>query len=166
MTSWPVRTQPGAAYRLRPMRQEDIDAIIPLERQLFAGDPPWSEAQFRSELNGVPDTRWYLVAELEGELAGYAGVAFGIDTAEIETLAVAPAHQRRGLGERMLQALIAEAVRRGARELLLEARADNAAALALYAKHGFERIAVRRGYYGAGRYDGVVLRRRLTREGP
>lgn len=166
MTSWTVRTRPGVAYRLRTMRDADVDAIIPLERKLFAGDPPWSAEQFRSELAGVPDTRWYVVAEQDGELAGYAGVSVAIDTAEIQTLAVGPAHQRRGLGTLLLETLVAEAVRRGARELLLEARADNDAALALYAKHGFERIAVRRGYYGAGRYDGVVLRRRLTREGP
>lgn len=165
MTSRPVRTKPGVAYRLRPMRQTDVDAVVPLERRLFAGDPPWSAGQFRSELARVPDRRWYVVAERDGELAGYAGASFAIDTAEIQTLAVAPAHQRRGLGTLLLETLVAEAVRRGARELLLEARADNEAALALYAKHGFERIAVRRGYYGAGRYDGVVLRRRLTREG-
>lgn len=166
MTSRSVRARPGAAYKLRPMRPADIDAIVPLERRLFAGDPPWSAEQFRLELSGVPDTRYYVVAEEDAVLAGYAGASFAIDTAEIQTLAVAPAHQRRGLGTLLLETLVAEAVGRGARELLLEARADNDAALTLYAKHGFERIAVRRGYYGAGRYDGVVLRRRLTRGGP
>jgi ribosomal-protein-alanine N-acetyltransferase len=45
---------------------------------------------------------------------------------------------------------------------LLEVRTDNAAAQAMYARRGFERIGVRRGYYDAGRVDALVLRRRLT----
>lgn len=157
------------SYQIRPMRWADIEAVVPLELKLFATDPPWTAEQFRSELAGVPDTRWYVVAEPAGhagQLAGYAGLLFSGETADVQTLAVSPEHQRRGLGTSLLDAVIAEACARGARELLLEVRADNVAALALYARHGFVRIARRRGYYGAGRYDGLVLRRRLTRSAP
>jgi ribosomal-protein-alanine N-acetyltransferase len=63
----------------------------------------------------------------------------------------------------LLDALIDEARRRRATEMLLEVRADNQPALALYQRHGFERIARRRGYFGAGRIDGLVLRRWLRR---
>jgi ribosomal-protein-alanine N-acetyltransferase len=47
--------------------------------------------------------------------------------------------------------------------VLLEVRADNVPALALYATRDFERISVRRGYYDAGRVDALVLRKRLPR---
>jgi ribosomal-protein-alanine N-acetyltransferase len=48
----------------------------------------------------------------------------------------------------------------GARTMLLEVRPSNPAALRLYARYGFERIGVRRGYYPAdrGREDAVVMR--------
>jgi ribosomal-protein-alanine N-acetyltransferase len=48
----------------------------------------------------------------------------------------------------------------GARSMLLEVRPSNADALRLYARYGFARIGVRRGYYPAhgGREDAVVLR--------
>lgn len=59
---------------LRPMREPDLDTVVPLEQELFAGDPPWSAEQFRSELAGVPETRWYVVAEDGGEVVGYAGL--------------------------------------------------------------------------------------------
>lgn len=151
------------------MLRRDIEAVVPLEAELFATDPPWTAEQFRSELAGVPDTRWYVVAEpvgQTGQLAGYAGLLVIDDTADVQTLAVAPEHQRRGLGTTLLEAMIVEAAARGARDLLLEVRADNAAALALYGRHGFARIARRRGYYRAGRVDGLVLRRRLRGSGP
>jgi [ribosomal protein S18]-alanine N-acetyltransferase len=143
------------------MTPDDLEAVLPLEEVLFAGDPPWSAAQFRSELAQGPKTRWYVVAEDAGEVVGYAGLLVSADAADIQTLAVAPARQRQGLASTLLVALVSEAERRGVRDLLLEVRADNAAALGLYAQHGFEQIARRRGYYRAGRTDGLVLRRRL-----
>ena len=146
------------------MRWWDVEVVLPIEADVFAGDPPWTAEMFWSELAGVPDTRWYVVAEIDGELAGYAGLLVGADTADVQTLAVAPTHQRRGVGGTLLDALIAESRARGAREVLLEVRADNEPALALYGRYGFERLARRRGYYGGGRHDGLVLRRRLTRE--
>jgi ribosomal-protein-alanine N-acetyltransferase len=149
-------------FRLRLMEPADIDTIVPVEAELFAGDPPWTARQFESELAGVPETRWYVVAEDEdGALAGYAGLLISIDTADIQTLAVLPEYQRCGLGTRLLAALIAHARERRVADLLLEVRADNDAALALYRSHGFEQIAWRRGYYGNGRYDVLVLRCRV-----
>ena len=141
------------------MRWWDVDAVMPLERALFPTDP-WSAAGFWSELAGVPATRTYVVAEDEGEVVGYAGLFAVGDTADVQTIAVRADQQGRGLGADLLEALVVEAGSRGASTLLLEVRADNAPALALYEKHGFERLALRRGYYGPGR-DAVVMRRRL-----
>ncbi|WP_026877438.1 ribosomal protein S18-alanine N-acetyltransferase [Jiangella gansuensis] len=149
--------------RLRPMRWWDIETVAPLEQELFAGDPPWSAEQFWSELAGVPETRWYVVAEAGDEVVGYAGLAapaLAGDPADVLTIAVAPSTQRAGVGTRLLEALETEARRRGAAELLLEVRADNDPAQAFYQRHGFEPIAVRRNYY-AGHRDGLVLRKRL-----
>ncbi len=148
---------------LRPMTPADLDVVVALEQELFAGDPPWSAEQFRSELAGVPDTRWYLVAEAGGEVVGYAGLqapVFAGDPADVMTIAVAPACQRGGVGTLLMTALETEARHRGATELLLDVRADNEPAKTFYARHGFERIAVRRRYYGGGR-DGLVLRKWL-----
>jgi ribosomal-protein-alanine N-acetyltransferase len=147
--------------RLRPMRPADIELLVGLAQQLFAGDPPWSEEHFEAELAGVPDIRWYVVAEADGQLAGYAGLMVSGETADVQTLAVAPDHQRRRIGSTLLEAVIEEAKRRGAGALLLEVRADNEAALALYSRHDFEQISRRWGYYDAGRIDALVLRRAL-----
>jgi ribosomal-protein-alanine N-acetyltransferase len=143
------------------MQHADVESLVALALQLFAGDPPWTAEHFESELAGVPDTRWYVVAEAECQVAAYAGLMVSGDTADVQTLAVAPAFQHRGIGNMLLAALIKEANRRGANTLLLEVRANNDAALALYTRHDFQRISRRRGYYDAGRVDALILRRAL-----
>jgi ribosomal-protein-alanine N-acetyltransferase len=61
----------------------------------------------------------------------------------------------------MLADLLAEAVRRGAREVFLEVRVDNDGARALYASEGFAELGRRRGYYDGGRVDAVTMRKQL-----
>ena len=142
---------------LTPMRWWHVAAVVPIERELFAPEP-WSERLFWSELGQV-DTRHYLVALHDEQVVGWAGLCDYPDEAFVQTLAVAPAAQGTGLGARLLVALLGDAARRGQRTVSLEVRADNAPAQRLYARHGFTRTAVRRGYYPGG-VDGLVLTRR------
>jgi ribosomal-protein-alanine N-acetyltransferase len=147
---------------LRRLRWWDIEAVSRLETELFAD--PWSVATFWSELAHVPETRHYLVAEQGGAVVGYAGLAVTGHQADVQTVAVAHERQGEGLGGVLLEALLDEARRRGAGEVLLEVRAENTAAQALYARFGFERIGVRRRYYQPGGTDALVLRLRLRSE--
>jgi len=146
--------------RLRPMRWWDIGDVAAIERAVFAVDP-WSEAGFWSELAGVPQTRLYLVAEDSSGIVGYAGLAAVAHEADVQTLAVRTDRRGQGVGARLLDELLDEASRRDCSQVLLEVDADNAPAQGLYTGRGFERINVRRGYYGPGR-DAVVMRRRRT----
>ena len=142
---------------LRPMRWWDVAGVVPLERELF-GSTAWTAETFWSEL-AAPD-RWYVVAEYDGTLSGYAGLMATGAEADVQTLAVAPAAQGRGLGRALLDALVSEAARRAATSLLLEVRADNATAIGLYEARGFERLALRRGYYEHDGVDALVMRLR------
>jgi ribosomal-protein-alanine N-acetyltransferase len=149
----------AAAVHLRPMRWWDLEQVQALDAQLF-GATAWSPATFWSEL-AAGKSRWYAVAETtQGVLVGYAGLLVAGSEADVQTIGVAPSAQGRGVGTRLLRALTAQAVRRGATSLLLEVRADNEPALALYAREGFEQISLRRRYYQPGDVDAVVMRRR------
>jgi ribosomal-protein-alanine N-acetyltransferase len=86
--------------------------------------------------------------------------------AEVLTLAVEPAHRRRGAARALLRGALAQATAAGAEQAFLEVAADNAAALALYREEGFEEAGRRAGYYqrpGARAVDALVLRRSLKR---
>jgi [ribosomal protein S18]-alanine N-acetyltransferase len=150
------------------MRWWDVEGVLALERHLF-GASAWTPETFWAEL-AHPRTRWYVVAETEtqteGEaggrpaLVGYAGLLIPGPEADVQTVAVAPSAQGRGIGGRLIDALIDTARRRGATTLLLEVRADNQAAIALYRRRGFERIAIRRRYYQPEDVDAWVMRLR------
>ncbi len=145
------------------MRWWDVEAVLPLERELF-GRSAWPAETFWSEL-AHPQTRWYVVAALTADpdrMIGYAGLlAPSPDVeADVQTIAVATQVQGRGVGGVLIDALIAQARLRSASALMLEVRADNESAISLYTKRGFERIAVRRRYYQPEDVDAWVMRLR------
>ena len=142
---------------LERMRWWHVELVLPIEQRLFAPEP-WSARLFWSEL-GQLDSRHYVVAVAGEEVVGYAGLCDYPDEAFVQTMAVAPAVQRSGVGRLLLEELLAEAGRRRQRTVSLEVRADNAAAQRLYARHGFTRTGLRRGYYPGG-VDALVLTRR------
>ena len=147
----------AAPVTLERMRWWHVAELLSIERELFAPQP-WSERVFWSEL-GQFDSRHYLVAVGGGRVLGYAGLCDYPDEAFVQTLAVATAAQGQGIGSQLLTALLDEAARRGQPAVSLEVRADNDAAQRLYARHGFTRTGVRRGYYPGG-VDALVLTRR------
>jgi ribosomal-protein-alanine N-acetyltransferase len=154
---------PTTTARIRSMHWTDVPAAHELEGQLFPVDA-WSVETFWSELALVPSTRCYVVAVDEDDtLLGYAGVFTAGDDADVQTVAVAPQAQGRGLGRLLLHSLIRTARERGASRLFLEVRSDNEPALGLYEREGFERTGLRRDYYGPG-IDAVVMRKLLTDE--
>ncbi len=151
------------------MTWRDIAVLADLDAALF-GDDAWAAPTWWAELAGRP-RRDYVVAVAEpadagvesgnvekGSVVGYAGLDHGGDSADLMTVAVAPAWRGRGLGDVLLDDLVRRAGGRGATALMLEVRADNAAALRLYGRHGFEKVGVRRRYYQPGDVDALVMR--------
>lgn len=144
---------------LRDVHWTDIEQLAQLERELFADDA-WSQQTWWAELAGRP--RRDYVAEVEGaEVLGYAGLDHGGDVADVMTIAVAPSARGRGLGRRLLDELETRARAGRAASVMLEVRADNAAAIGLYDRAGYTVVSTRRRYYQPGDVDALVLRRRL-----
>ncbi|MEV6959117.1 ribosomal protein S18-alanine N-acetyltransferase [Streptomyces sp. NPDC051207] len=146
------------------MRWWDIDPVLELERALFPEDA-WSRGMFWSELahaRGPGATRRYLVAEADGRIVGYAGLASAGDFADVQTIAVARDQWGTGLGSRLLTELLKAATAFECAEVMLECRVDNVRAQKLYERFGFEAIGFRRGYYQPGNVDALVMRLTTT----
>ena len=143
---------------LRSMTVQDIPAVHELERRLFPMDA-WPLQMFLDELGQV-ETRHYLVAEADGQIVGYAGLMCIEPIADIQTIAVVPESEGKGIGSALLTALIQEGRRRRAADVLLEVRADNPRAQQLYQRFGFEQIHIRPRYYRDG-VDALIMRLQL-----
>ena len=145
---------------VRPMRWPDIEPVHRLETELFTVDP-WSIEQFWSEL--AQPTRSYVVAVDGDRIVGYAGAFLLAPDSDVQTIAVSPLDQGRGIGATMLRSIIDAASAAGCRQMLLEVRSDNPSAIAMYERFGFERISLRRDYYERG-IDAVIMRLRPITE--
>ena len=147
------------------MRPAHVRLILEHEHETF-GTESWTEGMYREELEDAW-TRHYLVAfEVTREpgeaaardLAGWAGLLVIEGTAQILTIGTIAAYRRRGVATALMEAMLVEARRRRAHEVLLEVRVDNAAAKAMYARYGFEQLGIRKGYYQPAGVDAAVLR--------
>jgi ribosomal-protein-alanine N-acetyltransferase len=77
---------------------------------------------------------------------------------ELENIVVAPAVRRRGLGQRLLDALLAAARETNSSSVFLEVRESNAAARCFYEKAGFVQTGRRKSYYTDPAEDAVLYR--------
>lgn len=147
---------------LRDATLADLDEVAALEADLFGSDA-WSREIVREELAG--DHRRYLVlVDERGAIRGYAGLLVVGTDGDIQTIAVAPELRGGGHGRALMVELLAEAARRGARQVFLEVRADNPPARGLYASLGFAEIGVRPRYYQPEGIDAIVMQLQLKEQ--
>ena len=131
-----------------PMTEDHVAAIAVLESLCFSD--PWSEHALREELDN-PCAR-FLVATDNGAVVGYLGCHHIAGEGFIANVAVHPDHRRRGIARLLVQAAQAESVSR----LMLEVRASNTAAIALYRSLGFTEDGIRPRFYTHPTEDAVL----------
>lgn len=146
----------------REMIALDIPVLVGIEKDIYP-ESPWSAAQFREELFGVPKTRKYLVALSENEIVGYGGIALAGDVADIHTLTVLPGFRRKGIASYMLKELEAWAQEKGVANFMLEMREGNSEAQPLYEKYGYSVISRRDNYYAPG-IHALIMRKEIAHE--
>lgn len=138
---------------VEPMRRSDVPAVSAIERRCYP--TPWHENAYYAEL--ANRSACYLVARLDGEVVGYGGMWVIMDEAHITTLAVDPAQQGKKIGERLLHAMLEEAILHGASRATLEVREHNVKAQNLYRKYGFREAAIRKNYYTDNQENALVM---------
>jgi [ribosomal protein S18]-alanine N-acetyltransferase len=142
---------------VRQATTADARAIAALETENLGADA-WSANLVEQGVSGELPTVQYLVAEVDGQVVGYAAASIVADIAELQRIAVTPTRRRSGLASALCEAVVAAAKSQRADRVLLEVREDNHEALAFYADQGFVEIDRRRRYYRDGA-TAIVLRR-------
>lgn len=139
---------------VRKAEAEDVEAIENLEKQCFA--TPWS---YDSLYKDIVENKLalYIVAEVDGQLAGYAGVWKVVDEGHITNVAVAPEHRRKHLASIILATMFDVTAEEGIKKYTLEVRAGNIGAIKLYEGLGFRAEGVRPGYYEDNGEDAVLM---------
>jgi ribosomal-protein-alanine N-acetyltransferase len=151
---------------LRRALPGDVPSLAALETACFTH--PWTPAQIHEEVARVPPDA-VLVLEGPGSPGGapaairaYGSFRLVLGELHVMNVAVDPSWRRQGFARFLLTFAMERAARAGARRALLELRAGNREALALYESLGFERLSVRRGYYSDPTEDALVLARQLA----
>jgi ribosomal-protein-alanine N-acetyltransferase len=138
----------------------DLAAFRPSEIGAGNEDPRVvREKQLREEL-ARPWARMRVARVDRGIVVGYSLFWHVADEVHLLNVAVAPPERRRGVGRRLVEDLFAYARAHGVARVLLEVRASNAAAIALYESFGFDRARVRKAYYADGE-DALEMAREL-----
>lgn len=145
---------------IRPMTTADLSAVLEIEKALFPIDA-WTDALFLAELAEVSISRDVSVAILDSQLVGYASFRYVGKQGDVNTVAVASGQQGKGIGTALMDWLESQAALRNVREIFLEVRSDNEAAIKMYGARGYERIDIRRNYYG-NTIDANIMRKKVT----
>ena len=134
------------------LNQSHIPQILEIESNAHL--TPWSEKVIASSFG--PRSHVFGLTSKDtqpNELLAYCFVSVVAGEMSLENICVATHHQGKGFAKRLLRHLLELAVELECSEVLLEVRASNIAAIALYEQAGFNTVALRKGYYSIPKSD-------------
>ena len=140
---------------IRLLEESDLPAVVKIEQASYRF--PWSERIFLDCMAAGYRCR---VVLSDGEVAGYCIVAYATCEVHILNICVGPEYRKGGCARQLIENEISKAVESNLREIYLEVRVSNMAAISLYKGLGFKKVGLRKDYYPAesGREDAYVYR--------
>jgi [ribosomal protein S18]-alanine N-acetyltransferase len=146
--------------RIRPMTEADVEAVRSIAAELEDA-PHWAVSAYQAAIARAQARRGIALVAEDGQraLAGFVIGGVVPPEAEIESIAVRPAMQRRGIARELLEAFGREAQRLGCSVILLEVRRSNQPGRAFYAASGFTETGRRPAYYANPVEDAVLMSR-------
>lgn len=146
-----------APVEIRPFLLRHLNRVLEIEDACF-GEAAYPRELFLELYRECPGM--FFVARRSRRIVGYCITGAKEKTAEIVSVAVAPAHQASGVGGRLIRHAMRRLKLRRIRTLTLMVRVDNDAAIGLYRRLGFSSIARISRYY-EDRSAGLLMRKQL-----
>jgi len=137
-----------SSARLRSYLPSDFETLYRIDQICF----PKGISYGRFEMKVYLRTRgsYCLLAETDGNVAGFILAELAPDEGHIVTLDVLEDYRRQGIGSLLLSAAENEMISRGGKRMVLETATTNKAAIALWNKHGYRETGTLENYYGHG----------------
>lgn len=130
-----------------------ISALAKIEKECFS--TPWSENALFEELEN--SYARFLVAVCDGVVSGYIGAHNILGEVYITNVAVSNQYRRKGVAQKLVNALVDMSIKENADFVTLEVRKSNEAAIKLYEKTGFKKAGERKNFYEAPREDAILM---------
>jgi ribosomal-protein-alanine N-acetyltransferase len=164
-------------YLLRHMRLEDIAQVVKIDEASFPNS--WSPRTYQFEISNrdtsqmivlemvdhasYPPGSWrgtlrrLLNPQIPNVIIGYGGCWLIAGEAHISTIAVHPNFRGQGLGELLLAGMLQRGIYLGGEYSVLEVRASNDTAQALYRKYEYKVVGRRKAYYRDNSEDALLM---------
>ncbi len=136
----------------RLMESRDVLGVFKVDQACFSHN--WTQDSYEAETKNILSN--YIVAEVDGEIIGFGGFWQVIDEAHITNIAVMADYRQTGVGQNIMNAMLAQALAKGCVAMTLEVRGDNQPAINFYLKNQFTREGRRKDYYGLG-MDAIIM---------
>lgn len=140
---------------IRDMQPQDVDALAAIEQACFAAgyaDKMMSAEDFAEVLGDDHAALFCAIDAANGkdEVAGYALLLLEDGAANFDSLAVSPAHQGKGLGEKLFRHVERYCQDNAIPRLNLEIKETNYPLLRRYHGYGYKCFEVEPGFYADG----------------
>jgi len=133
---------------IRDVEEDDLISLFDIEQISFINSYRISTL---ADMYGNPSYKFIGIFN-RNRLAGYIILLDSIDVYEVIKIAISPNYRKKGLGKKLLSSVLKDLDK----NLILEVRISNDPAINLYEGLGFEKINIRKGYYGDTGEDGIV----------
>ena len=140
---------------LRKADEKDAYILSLIDKECLAAEC-WSENVFSENLKR--EDALTLIAECNGETAGFINVSVVLDEADINTVAVLPDYRRKGIADILLSEVFSFCDETNA--FHLEVRESNIPAISLYKKNGFEEDGIRKNFYSNPSENAILMTKR------
>lgn len=139
------------------MELSDLDEFSSTLTSCF--DNFWNYNILKSELENTNSK--YIVAKLNNEIVGFAGIINTLDQMEITNIVVRKDMRNQGIGNTLLNELIKLTIDSKMNTIFLEVNSNNFSAIKLYEKNGFKQVGLRKKYYN-NKDDAILMNLKIN----
>ncbi|OTN90162.1 ribosomal-protein-alanine acetyltransferase [Enterococcus sp. 7E2_DIV0204] len=144
------------SYSVRAIVLDDIKDLLSIEREVYAGELPWTKTAFLMELQAA-EPHLYLLIQKDEKTIGFVGCRIFDKVAHITNVAVLTQNQGKGIGSFLIREVIQFARANNCETISLEVRISNKNAQRVYRQLGFASSTIKPAYYTENKEDALEM---------